>query len=237
MRAIIGAAGGLSDFPDGGDAAVARLIRTIVNSEAFFKTLGAGGGAIIKKAVTSVYSGKIQRHGAAARDGLDEHFTDARGQGGALGMGEAASGFAWRNTRTPKSFTGIYVTNASERFLVEQFWFNGLGTAAQGGVEFCSVEGITQWLGTKGVQRRKVKCESPEIASVFKHKRTATETEGYGGVFWQGRVGGLDVHAPGHAEMAEQGERIAAGWLELKEEILGAARHRDEFRADQFAAK
>ena len=65
----------------------------------------------------------------------------------------------------------------------------------------------------------------------------STETEGYGGVFWQGRVDGLDVHAPGHAEMAEQGERIAARWLELKEEILGAARHRDEFRADQFAAK
>ena len=118
MRAKVGAAGGLGDFPDRGGAAVTRFIRTVVNSEAFFKTLGAGGGAIIKKVVTSVYSGKIQRHGAAARDGLDEHFTDARGQGSALGMGEAASGFSWGNTRAPKSFTGVYVTNASERFLV-----------------------------------------------------------------------------------------------------------------------
>ena len=45
MRAIVGAAGGLGDLPNGGGAAVARLIRAVVNAEAFFKTLDAGGVA------------------------------------------------------------------------------------------------------------------------------------------------------------------------------------------------
>src|SRR5689334_8313608 len=121
MRAIERAPRGLDDAPDRPTAIQTGLSRTVVNPQAFLVKIGPArpGAAEIEKAVALPCPAKMERHGAAAFNGLGERFADGPPKPSDLIPVQLVRRQPRRDVRAEQHFTGIDVSKARHQGLVQ----------------------------------------------------------------------------------------------------------------------
>jgi len=192
-RAVMGSAAGEQDAADGRAAAAAGLAGALIDAV-----------LDLEEAAIAVGVDVVGDRGAAETDGVPENGAESPAKAFELGSGEAAGAPAGPDSSVEEALVGIDVAHAGEEGLVEESGLDGELAAIKKSSKRSAADGERVGAGREkaGSHGEVAQLEAAEAAWVDEAQLAAAgEGEAGVGVRGDGRIGGGDEKAAGHAQV------------------------------------